>query len=389
MKRRGMTLAVLALTAAVLGGCKTTGIVHTPKPLAALEHPLLHVDQQWSTRIGNGSGGVFSGLRIVAAEDAVFVGSIDGKAAAYDPATGKRIWRVNTHARLISGPTLDGRQVLFGTLDAQVIALDRATGDRLWTGKASSEVLAPPVGDQHVVVVRSVDGRVYGLNASDGQRLWSFSRPEPRLTLRGQSAPLLVGGDVLIGEDDGTVNALDVMSGKALWQQAIAIPAGRSELSRMADIDADLLPGLAGVYVASYGGTVALIDPNRGEIGWKRSVKAWAGMALSPSGNTLYVAADDGDIWALDATTGAQAWRVDTLHYRMPSALAVNGDTIVAGDFEGYLHWLSPRDGEIVGRVRLGRDAIVAAPVALGDIVYAMDVAGHLAAYKVEAASGS
>ncbi|TAM12235.1 MAG: outer membrane protein assembly factor BamB [Nevskiaceae bacterium] len=388
MRLRGVGVAVLALAAVGLAGCKTTGIVRTPTPLAELEHPQLQIEKLWSAHIGDGSGGLFSGLRIAVAEDAVFTGSVDGEAEAFDPATGKRIWRVDTKARLISGPTLDGPQVLFGTLDAEVIALDRATGKQLWVGKASSEVLAPPVGDQRVVVVRSVDGRVYGLNASDGQRLWSFSRAEPRLTLRGQSAPLLVGGNVLIGQDDGTVNALDVMTGKVLWQQAIAIPTGRSELARMADIDADLLPSAGGIYVVSYGDTVALINPDRGEISWKRSVRAWAGMALAPGGNTLYVSADDGDIWALDAATGAQAWRVESLHYRMPSSLAVNGDTIVAGDFQGYLHWLSPQDGRMAGRVRLGGDAIVAAPVAVGDIVYAMDVAGHLAAYKVKAAAG-
>jgi hypothetical protein len=56
---------------------------------------------------------------------------------------------------------------------------------------------------------------------------------------------------------------------------------------------------------------------------------------------------------------------------------------VVVGDYAGYLHWLDPKTGKIVGRARPGNRAIIAAPVAGKHHLYAMDAAGDLIAYHV------
>lgn len=391
MNRTGFQWGVAAVAAVVLAACSNSpGIVRPPAVLTPITHPQVQPEQLWSARIGNGSGGFFSGLRIAVHEDAVFVGSRDGRAAAFNPRTGARVWETDTKLPLSAGPSVDGGLVLFGTLDAQVVALDRATGKLLWKAPASSEVLASPVGNGQTVVVRSVDGRIYGLHASDGTRAWSFSEAEPRLTLRGQSMPLLVGDEVLVGQDDGTLVALDAASGKVLWQQAIAVPNGRTELERLVDIDADLLGTENAVFVDSYGDVLTVVDPASGNLGWKRPIKSWTGMALSPDGAQLYVSDNDGDIWALDPRTGAEIWHDKALHFRVLSAPVVQDGNVVVGDFEGYLHWLSPDSGAEIGRVRMSKDGIIAAPVVRGGTLYVMDAEGHVAAYGIKgAAAGS
>ncbi|HEX7380614.1 MAG TPA: outer membrane protein assembly factor BamB [Nevskiaceae bacterium] len=391
MKRALLYWGVAAAAAVVLAACSSSpGIVRPPAVLTPIAHPQVQPEQLWSARIGNGAGGFFSGLRVAVREDAVFVGSRDGRAAAFNPKTGARVWETDTHLPLSAGPSVDGGLILFGTLDAQVVALDRATGKLVWKGAASSEVLASPVGNSQIVVVRSVDGRVYGLHASDGTRAWSFSEAEPRLTLRGQSMPLIVGDEVLVGQDDGTLVALDMTSGKVLWQQAIAVPSGRTELERLVDIDANLLGNSSAVFVDSYGDVLTVVDPTSGNLGWKRPIKSWTGMALSPNGNQLYISDNDGDIWALDPGTGAEIWHDKALHFRVLSAPAVQDGDVVVGDFEGYLHWLSPDSGHEIGRVRMSKDGIVAAPVVFDDTLYAMDTAGHVAAYRAKGpAAGS
>lgn len=386
--RRCLGVAAISLAALALAACGSSkGIQHKPEPLTEISHPQVQPQRLWSASVGDGSDGLFTGLRIAVRPDAVFVGSTDGVAKALDPKTGKMIWETDTDARLSAGPTVNGDQVLFGTFGARVIALDRATGKLKWTGKASSEVLAAPVSDGSTVVVRSIDGRVYGLSVHGGHRLWSYDRPAPRLTVRGQSMPLVMGAEVLIGQDNGTVAALDTQTGKPQWQQAIAIPTGRSELSRLVDIDAQLLPSLNGVYVDSYGGTLALIDPATGHLRWKRQIKSWTGMALSGGGDLLYVSAADSHVWALDPESGAKAWEQKALQYRSVSAPAIQNGKVVVGDYKGYLHWLSPDDGTIIARTQLDGDAIVTAPVVANDILYAMDVDGHLAAYTAKKVS--
>jgi outer membrane protein assembly factor BamB len=59
----------------------------------------------------------------------------------------------------------------------------------------------------------------------------------------------------------------------------------------------------------------------------------------------------------------------------------------VVGDLEGYLHWISRRDGRIVGRVKVAGGAITAQPLVSGGrlFVYADD--GTLAALSTGAVS--
>ncbi|MDN5873753.1 MAG: PQQ-binding-like beta-propeller repeat protein, partial [Sinobacteraceae bacterium] len=177
-------------------------------------------------------------------------------------------------------------------------------------------------------------------------------------------------------------------TGKPQWQQAIAIPTGRSELQRLVDIDAQLLSSLDGVYADSYGGTLALVDPTTGHVHWKRQIKSWTGMALSHSGDLLFISDDDSHVWGLATSSGAKAWEQKALQYRSVTAPAVQDKDVVVGDYEGYLHWLSPDDGRIIGRTRMDDAAIMTTPVvANGEVLYVMDVEGNVAAYKLKQVS--
>ncbi len=85
----------------------------------------------------------------------------------------------------------------------------------------------------------------------------------------------------------------------------------------------------------------------------------------------------------LDLRTGASEWKQDGLKYRWLSEPAVQDETVVVGDLEGWVHWLSISDGKLVGRQRLSKDPIQAAPVVVGDMVYVEDIYGEIAAYRV------
>ena len=85
---------------------------------------------------------------------------------------------------------------------------------------------------------------------------------------------------------------------------------------------------------------------------------------------------------ALDAASGAAAWKQQDLKYRRLSPPAFYKGYVVVGDYKGYLHWLSPGDGKIVARTRLGSDPIAAPPVVAGELLYVMDVDGKLRAYN-------
>src|SRR5581483_4535792 len=278
--RTGLRFALaVALAAAAMAGCSSKGKTREPAKLVSIAKEELRIDDVWSRHIGDGSDGYVSGFRVAVAEDAVFAASIDGKVYALNPKSGDLIWRAKTRARVISGPSVNGNQVLVGTLDGEVIALKRADGSELWRTRAPSEALAAPVGSGNTAVAKAVDGREYGLDAATGERRWAFDRNEPNLTLRGLSMPLIIGNRVYNGLDNGKLSVLNLLDGTQVWEQTISVPTGRSELDRVIDIDADMLPGNDGLFVVTYGGDLTLVDYNTGDSRWRRSVKSYAGMA--------------------------------------------------------------------------------------------------------------
>jgi len=374
--------AIALLAALAAAGCSSKAKVREPAKLTDIADAKVRASDVWSQGIGKGADGRPTGLRPLLESDGLFVAESGGRVLALAPDSGRELWRKDLKARLSAGPSTLGDLVLLGTLDSEVIALKRATGEELWRASLSSEVLAPPAGAGNVVVARSIDGRTFGLSAADGKRLWSFDRTVPTLTLRGIAAPLVLGNRVLLGMDSGRLAAVQLADGAPLWEQAISVPSGRTELERLADIDAQLIETSDGVLASSYGGDVTLINPDDGESRWRRAIKTGTGLAVG--GSNVYVADADGLLWALDAASGAAVWKTDVLQYRRLSTPVFFKGYVVVADYQGYLHFFDPADGKLVGRTRAGREPILAPMVATDQLLYVYNVEGRLEALTLK-----
>jgi outer membrane protein assembly factor BamB len=378
--RFGLVVAAVALAA-----CGNKGPVREPADLERIDSAAVAPDVIWDASPGSGDGDQESRLRLAVESDMIVTADAAGDVYALDPKNGRKLWSIDTGARLIAGPTVHGDIVLLGTLDAEVIALKRADGALAWRTTVSSEVLAPPVGDGGVIVVRCGDGKIFGLSAASGVQRWSFDRNVPALTLRGLSTPLIHEGVAIVGLDNGRAAALRTETGEVLWEEVVSAPEGRSELERIVDVDAELIEAGGGVFALSFGGDLAAIGLQEGRVAWRRPVKSYTGAVLMA--NRILVTDEAGLVWSLDAETGASVWKSEALKYRRLSAPVVAGEFVVVADFEGYLHWLSPQDGRIVGRVRAVGDAVATAPVVHDNVLYVLDRSGEVAAVEVKAAN--
>ena len=92
---------------------------------------------------------------------------------------------------------------------------------------------------------------------------------------------------------------------------------------------------------------------------------------------------EDSQAWAFDKSSGAEMWKNDKLKYRWLTGAGVQGDYVVVGDIEGYVHWLQTGDGALAARERLSKHAIRAQPLVVGDVVYVEDVEGRIGAYRL------
>jgi outer membrane protein assembly factor BamB len=252
----------------------------------------------------------------------------------------------------------------------------------IWRQRVSSEVLSTPVMDDQRVIVRTIDGKVTALSLTDGAQLWQFEREIPALTLRGSSSPVLQDGVVYFGLAGGRLVALNAETGAVVWDTTVSVPRGRSELERLADIDAPpvLLDGVA--YVSTFQGQVAAINARNGQAMWRRNFSSYR--AMDTDRKSLYAADDKGLVWAFDLDTGAARWRQEGLKNRQTSDVVSLGGVVIAGDIEGYLHVMSAADGAFLGRIELD-DPIESGLVAINGYALVQDRGGRLTLLKVSA----
>lgn len=379
MIRRALAAFAVPL---LLGGCQTMGGYYdrmfgssTPavKP-AELESFKPRVDAHVIWQASVGSAGKFEFVPAVSGQD-VYAANAAGELVKLDLGSGKIDWRVNTEAKLSTGPGTDGRTVVVGGTRGEVIAVD-AAGKPIWKALITGEVLSPPVVAEGIVAARSGDGRIFGLAMQDGRRRWLYQRALPALTVRAPAGLTVVPGGVFSGFAGGKLVAIFIKNGTLAWEATVSLPKGATELERMADIvGAPLVDGRA-VCAAAYQGRTGCFDAQKGAQIWIRDLSSLA--ALAADSRNIYATDDKGAVHALDKTSGASIWKQEKLVGRLVTGAVPAGEFVAVGDYQGYVHFLSRSDGAFAARVATDGSAVLQAPVLAGNAVLVQTRAGGL-----------
>jgi outer membrane protein assembly factor BamB len=376
-------LAATLLFALLVTGCSIFGDDDEPiDPPAELQDfdASLRVQKVWDIRVGDGTEYLMLDLAPVVDGGRVFAGAHDGRVVAADAQTGRRVWNADTKLELSSGPSVGDGLVVFGTSDGDVIALDALEGSERWRASVAGEILAAPAIGGGTVIVRSVDGKLRSLDAADGSIFWTIEQQVPRLTLRGTSSPAVMESAVIAGFDNGRIAAYDVDDGDVRWENVVAPPSGKTELERLADIDASILAVGQDVYTSSYNGRVASIAAESGQVLWSQDVASYRGLGADWS--NVYASDQTGHVIAMSRASGAVLWSQEALHMRRLTSPIASGDSVVVGDFEGYMHWLNVGNGELEGRSRADKTPIYGRLASDGELVFAQTESGRLVAFR-------
>ncbi|MCG6940746.1 MAG: outer membrane protein assembly factor BamB [Thiohalocapsa sp.] len=388
---RGRALALaaaMALTTAtlLLGGCGSLpglGGERDPTPPTRLDKKLVQRATPrvlWTTRIGKGTDGRELRLQPAVANGRVFAADPSGVVAALSPADGRVVWERKTRLPLSGGPDVQGDTLVVGSTDGDLLALSTRDGAQKWHARLDSEVVSIPRIIRDLVLVHTVDDTVYGFDLASGEERWRYNFPAPVLTLHGASSPVATPDGAIVGVSGGRLAELELERGLPLWEAVITPPRGRSELDRIADLDADPVVEGNTAYVATYNGDLAAVDVTTGDVLWRRELSAQAGLAADR--DALYITDSDDNIWAANPADGAGLWRQEKLRYRKVTAPALVGDFLVVADLDGYVHLLSRRDGALLGFTRVTKAQIGHQPVVSGGVVYVYANNGVVAALR-------
>lgn len=341
----------------------------------------------------------------VAEGNKLYIASINGDVSLLDMENGNLLWSVSLDENLTSGLGVGKNLIFVGSRNAEIVALDKNTGVERWRVSVTSEVLASPLVSGHTLFVQSIDGKMTALDTASGKLIWSYSHDIPKLTLRGTATPILEGNQIIAGFANGKLVSLNTKTGELNWQVAITVPRGRTDLERLSDIDGLFQSSNGSVYVASYQGRVASVSIVDGTIQWARKMSSYYGLTVTA--NQIFISDTKGQVWSLDARTGATLWRQDNLTGRHISSPVVMNDAVIVADFEGYMHWLSVDDGQIVARQNMddvwneAREPdfgvfsdevesegfprlVTVSPYVMNNILYVRDNTGAFAAFQVD-----
>lgn len=376
------TALFISLMAFFLAACSTNEHVIQPAKLVDFDKQL-KLKKLWSVSVGDGVDDAYLSLKPVISGQMIYVANADGAIISLDREKGKKNWKVNTKRRITGGLAAAYGQVFFGTINGKLVALDAKDGSEQWEAQLSSEILAVPDSNAEFVIAQTIDGQLFGLDRTTGGQLWQFDTVEPILTLRGSSSPKIEQTVAIAGFANGKLAAVDLQKGEPIWEKQVGISKGRSELERLIDLDGGFIVSGRTIFASTYQGRVSAVDLYTGRALWQRDVSSYVGVE-EESGN-LFIADSSGYLWSLDAETGATQWQQKALEARTLSAPAAINDYIVVGDYEGYLHWMKKGDGEFVARIRVDAQGLRTKPLVREGVVYVYGNGGRLSALTIKA----
>ena len=388
MLRSLMRVPVVAFLCLALAACSTVKGWFSvddeegrePAQLVKFE-PAVRVKKLWSTGVGSGQGDAYHHLRPVLNGDSIYAAGNDGTVVALDRFRGRKLWKRDFDLPFSGGVGYGAGMLLLGTGDGEVLVLNAGDGMERWRVQLGGEIMAPPQTNGKVVVVQTYNGKIRGLSAQDGAELWVYDSNLPVLTLRGTSTPIIYEKFAIAAFGNGKVIAFDVDSGAVRWEARVAIAQGRSEIDRIVDVDGTMLRVGTSLFAVSYQGRVAAIDIGSGRKLWQEDISSYAGIGQG-FGN-IYIAEENGTVTAFHRNGQGIRWQQPQLSYRRLSAPRAIKGYVAVGDLEGYVHFLSQVDGQFAGRSKVDGSGVRADMLVVDDVIYVFGNSGTLAALQL------
>ncbi|MFD8109567.1 outer membrane protein assembly factor BamB family protein [Streptomyces microflavus] len=285
---------------------------------------------------------------------------------ALDAASGAEQWRVRTDA-WVYALKADRGTVLTATRGGGVQGWEASNGDKLWeiTGVQSDfeTVEAAPVIHDGTVYVWQ-DARLRALDARTGLERWSYPIGDAA-SCGGVPVRVTPAPDGYVYVAAGTrVLAVENVSGRVRWH--FESPA--VFLSPPAFAQGPAVTG-GGVYLADYLGTVYALDATTGKDRWRIATEARASVepVLVAVGN-VHVGSGSA-LYTLDAVTGTPKWRFAAGGDVVGSPVVADG-RVHFGSADHVLYTLDAAGGQLRWKLATGGE-ITGSPVAQAGVVYA------------------
>ncbi len=382
-----MKIRLTLLTASLMGllllnGCAKDN-TPPPTPLSQIVPSEIKIQTLWSHAPTVGTDGQYLKLGSALYGNLLVTSGYHGKVVLMNPSTGKEIWETRLPGHTSATPGLNADDIFIGTTDGMLYALSTATGKIQWQVALPSLILGAPTAVNDVVVIQAHNSTIEAFASDTGKMLWSNDNTSPNLSLYGNSSPLILNGTVYIGFDNGQMGAYDLYQGTETWQIPVAIPSSPDIVNNLVDLDGTPTVDNGVIFATSYHGSLDAINSTNGQVIWQKTLSSFEAPAVA--NNKVFATDETGIVYALDESTGQILWQQKALRYRFVSAPVPLGNTVVVGDYAGYVHFLAMDDGRELARINVSSKGIRAAPVVYNNqILIVTSNDGRITALKVK-----
>jgi eukaryotic-like serine/threonine-protein kinase len=271
-----------------------------------------------------------------------------------------------------------------------------------WRFHAGGSLISSPVVSGGMVYVGSNDGNLYAVRQEDGRLLWQYAT-QGAVT----SSPAVSNGAVYVASTDGYVYAVDSQTGTLRWrfktagERRYSAPGihGIKPAGKMMADPFDMFissPTIADgvVYIGSGDHSVYAINADTGAMRWRFATGDVVHATPAVAGGALYIGSWDRNFYALDAATGALRWKFLTGDdQKIHNQIGIEGSASVAnglvyfGCRDSHLYALDARDGALRWKHDEFGSWVIATPAIYNGVVYFTTSDEHVF-FALDAATG-
>lgn len=223
---------------------------------------------------------------------------------------------------------LENDRVLVVTRDGEVKAFTHA-GAPVWTFKTLGRFEAGPLLQDKIAYVPGGDGTLYALDELTGALKWKYTAGEALGTV-----PVVADGKVVVASLADTVYVVDAATGKWDWQYRRDTPDGFT-------IHGTARPAVRDgtVYAGFSDGHLVALDLGTGDVVWDRALSTATQFPdvdtdpLFTAEGTLIAASYSDGLYGLDPKTGDTRWH--TVESNGISSLLLKGGVVFAAGARG------------------------------------------------------
>ncbi|MCW4029604.1 MAG: PQQ-binding-like beta-propeller repeat protein [Candidatus Bathyarchaeota archaeon] len=292
---------------------------------------------------------------------------------ALNAATGVQQWRYRpVDNSMDSSPAVDNGIVYVMGGPRKVYAVNASNGEFLWGSQIYEDFASPPTVANGIVYIGTRN--TYHLpdflafNATTGVQIWNFTTGQGGAEY---SSPAVVNGIVYFGAEDGCVYALNATNGFQIWKYTAYSSAIIT--SSPAVIDNTVYIAISGHELNTY--TLFALNASTGERFWSYTSSGGQNyFTTSPAvaNGVIYIGSRDGDVYAFNALTGAQIWKV-TAGTWLFSSPAVVDTVLYLGSGDGNVYALNCSDGSLISNYTVNNIPgrwVYSSPAVVNGVVY-------------------